>query len=161
VVELRTGDLADATALLRAIDRELPGIVTTSGQGDSFVFYDPDRVTVPEKRFPFLTLATGDRYDAASQLDRDAQTYRINLGVDRRTYEGLLGPAPRKVVGNEVIDTGSDYTLVDVVLPHPFYAPMHWVCIVAPAEGTASELAHLLERAHTLARRRYENRHRS
>lgn len=115
---------------------------------------------MPEKRFPFLTLVTGDRYDAASNLDRDAQTYRINLGVDRQTYETLLGPAPRQAAGYEVIDTGFDYTNVDVLLPHPFYAPMHWVCVVNPADRTRSQLAHLIERAYALARRQYDNRHR-
>jgi len=156
VVQLASDGLADATALLMAIKRELPGILTTNGQGDSFVFYDPDGVTVPEKRFPFLTVVTGDRYDAASNLDRDDRTYRVNLGVDRQTYEDLLGPAPRQAAGYEVIDTGVDYTAADVVLPHPFYAPMHWVCIVNPAERTRSQLAHLIEIAHALAMRQYD-----
>ncbi len=160
MAQLEEGDLADAPSLLLAIERELAATVTTSGQGDSFVFYDPDRVTMPEMRFPFLTLVTGDRYDAASNLDRDAQTYRINLGVDRQTYETLLGPAPRQAAGDEVIDTGFDYTNVDVLLPHPFYAPMHWVCVVNPADSTRSQLAHLIERAYALARRQYGNRHR-
>lgn len=161
MVHLTSGDLGDATVLLKAIEREIPGIVTTSGQADSFVFYDPDRVTEAEKRFPFLTVVTGDRYDAASSLDRDDRTYRVNIGLDQQTYEGLLGPAPRQAVGYEVIDTGVDYSDVDVVLPHPFYAPLHWVCIVNPAERTRSELAHLLERAYAVAKRQYDiRRHR-
>ena len=49
--------------LLSALERELPGLVASEGSGDWFVFYDPDAVTVPEKRFPVLTLVTGDRYD--------------------------------------------------------------------------------------------------
>lgn len=158
MVQLSHEDVSDAPALLLAIERELSGIVVTSGQGDSFVFYDPDQVTVPDSRFPFLTLVTGDRHDAASNLDRNVQTYRINLGVDRQTYEDLLGPAPRQVAGYEVIDTGFDYTDLDVVLPHPFYSPMHWVCIVNPAEGTRSRLARLLERSHSLSKRQYNNR---
>lgn len=157
MVQVASDGLADATALLMAIQRELPGILTTNGQGDSFVFYDPDGVTVPEKRFPFLTVVTGDRYDAASHLDRDGRTYRVDLRVDRQTYEDLLGPAPRQPAGYEVIDTGFDYAAVDVVLPHPFYAPMHWVCIVNPAERTRSQLAHLIEIAHALAMRQYDN----
>jgi uncharacterized protein DUF6194 len=155
---LTNDDLADAAALLRAIERELPGIVTSSGSGDWFVFYDPDGITDPQKRFPFATLVTGDRYDAASHLDRDDRTYRVNAGVDQATYEQLLGPAPRQAAGSEVIDTGFDYTEVDTVLPHPFYAPMHWVCVVNPAERTRARLADLLARAHEQAKRRYDNR---
>ena len=134
--------------------------MTSQGSGDWFVFYDPDRVTIPEERFPFLTVVTGDRYDAASRLDRDARTYRVNLGVDREAYEERLGPAPRQPAGYEVIDTGVDYTATDVLMPHPFYAPLHWVCVVAPGEGTRSELAGLVDQAYTLAARQYANRRR-
>jgi hypothetical protein len=61
VVELAASDLTDAAAMLRAIQRELPGLVTTTGAGDVYLFFDPDRVRVPEQRFPFCTLmpATG------------------------------------------------------------------------------------------------------
>ncbi|GAA2722409.1 DUF6194 family protein [Cellulomonas aerilata] len=157
---LGPADLSDATALLRAIERGLPGIVSTTDSGDWYVFYDPDGVTVPESRFPFCTLMTGDRYDAASDLDRDPRTYRVNVGVTRATYEALLGPAPREPAGMQVLDTGADYTATDTVLPHPFYAPLHWVCVVDPGERTAAELGRLLQEAHGQAARRYRRRDR-
>jgi Family of unknown function (DUF6194) len=141
--------------MLNAIERELPGTAITEGSGDSFVFYDPDGITVPERRFPFITVITGDRYDAASRLDRDAASFRVNLGVDRATYEALFGPAPRQAAGYAVIDTGFDYTSPDLVMPHPFYAPMHWVCVVDPGERSRASLADLMHAAHALARARY------
>ena len=161
MVRLAGADLSDASALLRAITRELPGIITSSGNGDWFLFYDPDGVTRPEARFPFTTLVTGDRYDAASNLDRDDTTYRVNLGIGRTTYERLLGPAPRQPVGGGVIGAGIDYTEADTLLPHPYYAPMHWVCIVNPAEQTGQLLADLLGRAHAMAMRQYDHRRRA
>jgi hypothetical protein len=160
MVRLSDDDLADAAALEGAITRELAGVVVTTGHGDRFLFYDPDGVSDPGARFPFVTLVTGDRYDAASQLDRDERTYRVNLGVGRTAYEELLGPAPRQAAGSEVIDTGADYASVDAVLPHPFYAPLHWVCIVNPGPRAREQLEGLLERAHALAARQYRNRHR-
>ena len=158
MVLLEPRDLADATSLLHAIDRQLPGIVTTTDSNDWYLFYDPDGVTVPERRFPFCTLMTGDRYDAASRLDRDPATYRVNLEAGRRSYEDLFGPAPRQPAGYAVIDTGFDYTVTDTLLPHPFYAPLHWVCVVNPGQRTVGTLALLLDRAHGSARRRYDNR---
>ena len=155
MVTLNPADLSTSRAVLRAIARELPGIVMTKGSGDSFVFYDPDSSTVPERRFPFITVVTGDRYDAASRLDRDAASFRVNLGVDRGAYEALFGPAPRQAAGRDVIDTGFDYTSADLVMPHPFYAPMHWVCVVNPGERTRASLADLMSSAHALARARY------
>lgn len=151
-------DLLSAGALLGAIQRHFPGIVTTTHEGDSFLFYDPDEITVPEQRFPFCTLVTGDRYDAASHLDRDPGTYRVNLGIGRASYEEHLGPAPRQAVGQDVIETGYDYTATDLVLPHPFYAPMHWICIVNPGPRTITLLEDLFVEAHGLAKRTYDNR---
>jgi hypothetical protein len=153
-------DLLDAPSLVAAIERECPGVVTSQGSGDWFLFYDPDGLTIPEERFPFLTVVTGDRYDAASRLDRDARTYRVNLGVDREAYEERLGTAPRQAAGYEVLDAGVDYTATDVLMPHPFYAPLHWVCVVDPAERVRKDLAALVDSAYALAARRYANRRR-
>jgi hypothetical protein len=152
---LNRADTMSAPALLSAIKRELPGTVMTEGSGDWFVFYDPDGITVPERRFPFITVVTGDRYDAASWLDRDAASFRVNLGVGRAVYEALFGPAPRQAAGHEVIGTGFDYTTPDMALPHPFYAPMHWVCIVNPGDRSRAALAALMQAAHAHARARY------
>lgn len=159
MVQFTNDDLHEADALMRAIERELPGIVTTSGSSDWFLFYDPDGVTDPAKRFPFATIVTGDRYDAASHLDRDQRTYRVNIGIDRAAYKQLFGSAPRQPAGYDVIDSGFDYTDIDTVLPHPLYAPLHWVCVVNPAERTRGQLAELLEGAHAQARRQYDNQH--
>ena len=54
-----------------------------------------------------------------------------------------------------MIHTGFDYSTPDLVMPHPFYAPMHWVCVVNPGEQTRAALADLMRAAHSLARVRY------
>jgi hypothetical protein len=59
VVTLRQAETSSAPALLRAIRRELTGPVATEGSGDGFVFYDPDGITVPERRFPLITVVNG------------------------------------------------------------------------------------------------------
>jgi hypothetical protein len=105
-------------------------------------------------------VVTGDRYDAASRLDRDARTYRVNLGVPRDTYEKLFGPAPREAAGHEVIDTGVDYSATDTLVPHPFYAPLHWVSVINPGVRTGVQLAGLVEQAHALAKSQYDRRRR-
>ena len=63
--------------------------------------------------------------------------------------------------GSGVIDTGAGYPAVDTVLPHPFYAPLHWICIVNPGPRTRERLERLLERAHARAARQYGNRRRA
>lgn len=74
MLEFVNGDLIDAPSFVRVVVRELSGIVTSAGSGDTFLFYDPDGITDPNRRFPFATVVTGDRYDSASRLDRDATT---------------------------------------------------------------------------------------
>jgi hypothetical protein len=160
VLQFADRDLSDPSSFIRAVVDGLPGIVTSGGSGDTFLFYDPDGITDPAGRFPFATVVTGDRYDGASRLDRDAKTYRVNLGVPRSTYEQLLGPAPRQAAGHEVIDTGFDYSSTDTVLPHPFYAPLYWVAVVNPGRRTRVRLAGLVEQAHALAKSRYDHRRR-
>ena len=54
-----------------------------------------------------------------------------------------------------MIGAGFDYTTPDLVMPHPFYAPLHWVCVVNPGERTRPALASLMHAAHALARSRY------
>jgi hypothetical protein len=155
---LELTDLADAPTLAAALQRLLPGLITTTADGDVFVFYDPDGITVADKRFPFCTIVTGDHYDSASNLDRDEATFRVNVEASRDAYEARFGPAPRQPAGYAVIDIGHDYTATDTVLPHPFYAPLHWVCVVNPGPRTVAELADLITEAHGRARRKYQNR---
>jgi hypothetical protein len=138
----------------------LIGVLVAPAHAAPHVRHDPDAITDPAGRFPFATVVTGDRYDGASRLDRDARTYRVNLGVPRSTYEELLGPAPRQAAGHEVIDTGFDYSSTDTVLPHPFYAPLYWVAVVNPGRRTRVRLAGLIEQAHALAKSRYDHRRR-
>jgi hypothetical protein len=84
----------------------------------------------------------------------------VNLGVPRDTYEQLFGPAPRQAAGREVIDTGFDYTAADTLVPHPFYAPLHWVSVVNPGARTAVQLTGLIEQAHAQAKSQYDRRRR-
>jgi hypothetical protein len=42
VVILQQQNLADVTSFRRTMEQQLPGIVTTEGSGDWYLFYDPD-----------------------------------------------------------------------------------------------------------------------
>jgi len=55
--------------------------------GDTYFFYDPDGVTVPEKRMPFATIVVNDYpgFDEASNLSRPG-VFRVNVSVSRDTW---------------------------------------------------------------------------
>jgi len=75
----------------------------------------------PEKHFPNnATIVTNDEHDQASDLERPG-VFRLNLGVDKETFDGLGFPAE------------PDYTAIDVVLPHPVYAAQRYIAILNPS----------------------------
>jgi hypothetical protein len=137
---------------------ELAGVVTSAGGGDTFFFYDPDGVTRADARFPFATVITGDHpYDDVSDLDRDQDAYRLNLGLTRETYRSRFGRPPQERDERGILDAGVDYAARDQLMPHPIYAGQHWVCVVDPSPQTFAEIRPLIVEAHEFAARKYHH----
>src|SRR5262245_22256238 len=111
------------------------GVSTVENVGDTFFTYDPDGDLPQDRWLPFATLVTGDQYDSLSDLDRRG-AYRLNLGLTKATYTGLFGAPPTERDADGVLPTGFDYTAMDTVMPHPFYASQYWVCVVSPGDAT-------------------------
>ncbi len=60
-----------------------------------------------------------------------------------------------RITRGGVIEPGHDWTQVDVLLPHPQYAPRSWVCVVSPSDATfEATVQPLLAEAHAVAARR-------
>lgn len=120
--------------------------------GDSFAIHDPDGDLPPERQMPWATVVTsnihtpdGEPWDTASRLDRPG-VFRLNLGLPRPAYRELT-------VSEAAPDT------LDVLLPHPEYAQLGWVCVLNP-DGTWPQVAGLLDQAYAFAVRKYGNRRR-
>lgn len=114
----------------------------TSPDGARFFFYGE------EKMFPFATLVNSDAHDQVSDLNRPG-AFRLNVGVSRETFHSLFP------------DKGSadyDYTAPDVVMPHPDYARLFWVCIVNPGEEKFDQVRNLLGEAYDAARAKQARR---
>ncbi len=148
----------DETAVIRHITETFDGIDLLQASGDSYFYYDPNRDVPHDRRFPFATLVTGDRYDQASDLGRPG-VYRLNIGLTRDTYRTLFGPPPRYPVTGDVIETGQDFAALDQVMPHPVYSPMFWVCVLNPSDATfCVQVQPLLAEAYALDVTKYANR---
>ena len=147
----------DESSIIQYITDAFDGVDVVVASGDAFFFYDPGRALPPDRRLPFATLVTGDRYDSASQLDRPS-VFRLNVGVSAETYRSLFGPQPSNPGPSGVVDTGHDFTALDQILPHPVYAPMSWVCVLNPSDATFEAVRPLLAEAYDLAARRYAAR---
>lgn len=115
--------------------------------GDSFYFYDPDRVLPSDRRMPFSTIVHGNDYDNVSALDRPG-VFRLNLGVSKSTFREAFGEG----------DAEYDFAAIDQPLPHPVYGKMYWVCVLNPGARTSDLARAWIADAYVEAARRYRPR---
>ena len=144
VIEYVTSELGGTLVVVASEESGAPAVAW----GDTFFFYDPDGITLPEKRFPYATIVVSDYpgFDEASNLKRPG-VYRVNTWVSRDTYE-------RQTSADDV--SAIDYAVLDKVIPHPVYASQSWLSVLNPGIVTESTVKDLLAEAHRRARNRYE-----
>jgi hypothetical protein len=117
--------------------------------GDLFFYYAPEGVLPPTQ--PFATIVTKEYPDEpGSGLDRPG-AFRLNVAAGsaefrRRTGHDPAHPATDGPAGD------------DVVLPHPVYGQLGWLCVVNPGPRTATAVGELIETAHGHARERHDRR---
>lgn len=130
------------------ITQTFPGVETSTNFGYTFFFYRSER------NFPFATLIAADNeYDRISNLDRPG-VFRLNIGISRQTFQALFGAAKVDV-------SNYDFTTLDVIMPHPEYAPQNFICVLSPGEATLEQVRSLLAEAYELAVRRYTRQHKT
>lgn len=113
--------------------------------GDAFFYCAPDG-RMPRTTQPYGTIVTKNYPDdSASDLDPPGR-WRVNVHVGRTTLPELLAGR-------------YDLAAADVVLPHPVYGPLGWICVVNPGERTTGTVVRLLREAHEAARARAARRH--
>ncbi|GHF48592.1 hypothetical protein HNQ07_002626 [Deinococcus metalli] len=143
----------DHTQLLDSLRHLYPDAEFLERAGTVFVMYDPDHRLTPEWRRPFVTVVPDDAHDHASNLGREG-VYRLNVELSADAYRERFGPHPR-AGADGLVHTGHDFTALDVVMPHPVYAPMSWACVLCPSAATVEALRPLLVEAYTRAVRRH------
>ncbi len=120
------------------IARTCPDATVVDASGGTFFFTDP------EQKFPFATLSTNDEYDQASNLGRSG-VFRLNIGVGKEAFRSLFGAAG---------EAEHDFAAPDVLMPHPVYGKMYWVCVVNPGPATVEAVRTLLADAYAADLRR-------
>jgi hypothetical protein len=125
--------------------------------GDTFFFYEPPGAGPDARRMPFATIVRNDYGgdDAVSELGRP-EVFRLNVGVGRERFEGLVGFAPAAYAAHR---GEFDHAALDVLTPHPVYAAQGWVAVLNPGERTAGPARSLLAEAHARARAAHERKH--
>lgn len=141
------------TAIRNRIQTEFENVREVEAGGDYFFMYKE------EEKFPFATIVTSDNdFDSVSNLNRGG-FYRLNIGIDKATFQHLFASISAKPGIGGYVDSGIDFTKENTLFPHPFYGTMYWVSIVNPTEDSYPQLRGFLDYAYTKAKTNYEKGH--
>jgi hypothetical protein len=111
-------------SIFRYITSTFEGVHTVTAMDATFFFYDPNQM------FPFATIVTNDKHDEFSNLNRPS-VFRLNIGVSKQTFQSLFGAQTSSADASRY-----DFTALDLLMPHPVYGRMYWVCVLNPSAQT-------------------------
>ena len=110
------------------------GLAPKASWGETSLFYNPNIALTNGVYFCTVKEHDGAN-DKASALDREG-VFRLAVGLTVQRYEHLFGPRPARPPKGSAVETGHDFTQLDVVMPHPVYAWMGWVQVLNPSDET-------------------------
>lgn len=134
------GDRLDVSVLVASAENGAPEVAW----GDVFFYAGPFNGDDPPQRMPFATIVTKDYpgFDEASDLDRPG-VFRLNVGIGRSAFAEKFPGWPG--------DDEFDFTVSDVLVPHPVYWPQFWLSVINPSQSSLEQIEPLLVKAHRRA----------
>ena len=134
----------------------LEGTVEVNSWGERGIFYNPDGVLKRGVYILTIKEKDGDN-DRASHLDRK-DVWRINIGVRKQTFRTLFGELPKRPCKGCIVDMPYEFTAKDVIMPHPVYAWMGWICALTPSEATFELLKPYILESYEYAKEKFKKR---
>lgn len=119
------------------------GVESAEDEGNLFFFYDR------ENRLPFASIVVNNKYDKYSDLDRES-VFRLNIATGKSTYRSMFQDEDIPA------EAGYDFTALDVVMPHPEYGRVYWICVLNPSKKTFGSLEPMLAEAYQRAVKKFE-----
>ena len=148
----------EAKEILTYCLANLSDTVLVESWGEKGIFLNPGGVR--KRGIYLLTIKEKDgAHDCASALSRPG-VYRVNLGVGKERFRALFDEVPHRPPAGGVVAMDYDFTACDRILPHPVYAWMGWICVLNPSRRTFLSLWPEIERAASLAQKRFERERR-
>jgi Family of unknown function (DUF6194) len=150
-------DAVEPAEVLRDLLGLDPGLRRESYYGEQSVFYNPGRVAPLGVIFASIKDHDGAN-DRSANLMR-AGVYRLAFQLPRDDFVRRFGAIPeRPPKGGVVALPGYDPTRVNELMPHPVYAWMRWVQILAPTADQFESLRPLLAESLELVRAKWKQR---
>ncbi len=132
------------------------GVVCKKTYGETTFFYNPGNVL--KNGVYFCTIKENDGpNDKSSKLCRDG-VYRISTGITKNKYIELFGEVPTRPVKGGIIDFDADFSVCDVILPHPIYGWMSWVSLNSPSKLVFEEYLELIDISYEKAINKFKKR---
>src|SRR5215218_2030896 len=121
------------------------------------IFYNPGVVAPPGTIFSSVKDHDGPN-DSASRLSRPG-VYRFAFGMTAESFERHFGTPPRRPgKGERLALPEHDVSRLDSLTPHPVYAWMRWVQILAPNAASFAGLRPLLAESLDAVRAKWNRR---
>ncbi|UWD47589.1 DUF6194 family protein [Clostridioides difficile] len=134
----------------------LDDVVLTDNWGERGIFYNPNGVL--KKGVYVLTIKEKDGInDKSSSLNR-TNVYRVNVKLKKETFINMFDYIPKRPSAGQIVNMDFDFTKMDIIMPHPVYAWMTWVCVLNPSEKTFEELKIIIQESYNLAKEKFAKR---
>ena len=133
----------DPSSIEDYITKTFDDVNVIEDDGNWFFLYDT------HNRIPFATIVTSDKYDSYSDLSRPG-VFRLNIGTGKETYRSMFSVDVVPAQG------GYDFTTLDIIMPHPEYGRIYWVCVLNPSPETFVTVEPMLAEAYALAVKKYQ-----
>ena len=147
-------DVLEPEWILEEMLRLDPALRRERYYGERSVFYNPGGRAPLGTIFCSIKEADGPN-DKASRLSRPG-VYRFAFAMSATTYEKHFGAPPRRPPKGGLLRLPAhDLTALDVLTPHPVYAWMRWVQILAPTAERFGALRPLLDESLDLVRAKW------
>jgi hypothetical protein len=146
----------DKEIIISKLLHKYKGLKVNMNWGEVGLFYNPEDKL--KKGIYLLTFKENDgENDKSSNLNRK-DTFRLNLGISKKTFIKLFGYIPKRPLAGEIIDMDYDFTKKNIIMPHPIYAWMAWICVINPDEEKFKELLPLIDEGYNLAIEKYKKK---
>jgi hypothetical protein len=91
--------------------------------------------------------------DNASNINRAADIFRLNLKISKSTFIRLFKTIPARPLAGGIVATGHDFKKLNEIMPHPVYGWMTWIGVLNPTKETIEKMEslHLFDEAYNCA----------
>ncbi len=138
------------------ITKRYEGIVCKDTYGETTFFYNPNEVL--KNGVYFCTIKEKDGPNDKSSLLNANGNYRISTGITKEKFLELFAEIPKRPSKGEVIKGNYDFSIENIIMPHPIYGWMSWVQILSPSDEMMNNYLNLIDISYEKAKVKFQER---